>query len=86
MKMKRDFFFLFYLIAGIITGSIISNLCAGSGAFGWLAFGQTIGFSPNSPAVIDLAIFKVTFGFSMSLTVAHIITISLALLLYRRGR
>ena len=84
--MKKDFMFLFYLLAGIIAGSIIANLCAGAGGLSWLAYGQTIGFSPNAPAVIDLAIFKVTFGFSMSLTVAHIITISLALLLYRRGR
>ena len=86
MRMKRDFFFLFYLIAGIITGSIISSWCAGSGALGWLAYGQTIGFSPNSPAVIDLSIFTLTFGFSMTLTVAHIITISLAMFIYRHNR
>ena len=84
--MKKDFMFLFYLLAGIIAGSIIANLCAGMGGLGWLAYGQSIGFSPNAPAVIDLAIFKVTFGFSMSLTVAHIITISLALILYKRSK
>lgn len=83
--MKKDFLFLFYVLAGIIAGSIIANVCAGTG-LSWLAFGQTIGFSPNAPAVIDLAVFKLTFGFSMSLTVAHIITISLALLLYRRSK
>ncbi len=86
MKMKKDFFFLFYLVAGIITGSIIANVCAGSEVLGWLAYGQTIGFSPNSPAVIDLAIFTVTFGFSMSLTVAHIITIAIAMFVYRHYR
>ena len=86
MKLKRDFFFLFYLIAGIITGSIISNLCAGSSVLGWLAYGQTIGFAPNSPAIIDLAIITLTFGFSMSLTVAHIITISAAMFIYRHNR
>ena len=56
--MKKDFMFLFYLLAGIIAGSIIANLCAGMGGLSWLAYGQTIGFSPNAPAVIDLAIFK----------------------------
>ena len=84
--MKRDFLFFFYLLAGIIAGSLIANYCAGAGALSWLAYGQSIGFSPNAPAVIDLAIIKLTFGFSMSLTVAHIITISVALLLYRRGK
>lgn len=86
MRMKRDFFFLFYLIAGIIAGSIIANLCANTGVLSWLAYGQTIGFSPNSPAIIDLAIFTLTFGFSMSLTVAHIITISIAMMIYRHYR
>ncbi len=84
--MKKDFLFLFYLLAGIITGSIIANLCGGVSALSWLAFGETIGFAPNNPAVLDLAIFKITFGFSMSLTVAHIITVSLAMLLYRKSR
>ena len=84
--MKKDFLFLFYMLAGIISGSIIANLCSGTGALSWLAYGQTIGFAPNNPAVLDLAIFKITFGFSMSLTVAHIITISIALILYRYSR
>ena len=86
MRMKRDFFFLFYLIAGIISGSIIANLCSNTGVLSRLAYGQTIGFSPNSPAIIDLAIFTLTFGFSMSLTVAHIITISIAMMIYRHYR
>lgn len=85
--MKKDFLFLFYMVAGIVAGSIIASLCSGAGnALSWLAFGQTIGFSPNNPAVIDLAIFKLTFGFSMSITVAHIITISTALFLYKHSR
>lgn len=84
--MKKDFLFLFYLLAGIITGSIIANLCSGVNALSWLSFGQTIGFAPNSPAVLDLIIIKITFGFSMSITVAHIITIAAALYLYKKSR
>lgn len=84
--MKKDFLFLFYVLAGIIAGSIIASLCTNAGVLSWLAYGQSIGFAPNNPAVLDLAIFKITFGFSMSLTVAHIITISLALILYRNTK
>ena len=84
--MKKDFLFLFYLLAGIVTGSILANLCAGNGILGWLAFGESIGFSPSNPAVIDLVIFKLTFGFSMSITLAHIITITIALFCYRHTR
>ena len=84
--MKKDFLFLFYMLAGIIAGSIIASLCTNAGVLSWLAYGQSIGFAPNNPAILDLAIFKITFGFSMSLTVAHIITISVAMFIYRHNR
>ncbi len=82
--MKKTFLFLFYLLAGIIAGSLLANLCSGIPALSWLAYSNTIGFAPSNPAVINLIILKITFGFSMSVSVAQIITISLAMYLYHR--
>ena len=31
--MKKDFLFLFYMLAGIIAGSIIASLCTNAGVF-----------------------------------------------------
>ncbi len=83
--MKKTFLFLFYLLAGIMAGSLLASLCAQVPALSWLAYSNTIGFSANNPAVINLLILKITFGFSMSVSVAQIITISVAMYLYHRG-
>ena len=82
--MKRTFFFLFYLLAGIITGSLLANLCSAIPALAWLGHSNTIGFAANNPAVLNLLIVKITFGFSMTVSVAQIITVAIAMYLYNR--
>ena len=82
--MKKTFLFLFYLLAGIITGSLLANLCSAIPALSWLGYVNTIGFSANNPAVLNLIIVKITFGFSMTVSVAQIITVSIAMYLYNR--
>ncbi len=82
--MRKTFFFWFYLLAGIIAGSLIATACRGVPALSWLAYSASIGFSPANPAVIDLLILKLTFGFSMSISVAQIITVCIAMYIYHR--
>lgn len=84
--MKRTFLFLFYLLAGIIIGSLLAKLLVGIPALAWMGYTNTIGFSASNPAVLDLIICKITFGFSMSVSVAQIITISIAMFLYNKAR
>ena len=84
--MKKTFLFLFYLLAGIIIGSLLSKLLVGIPALAWMGYTNTIGFSAANPAVLDLIICKITFGFSMSVSVAQIITISIAMFLYNKAR
>lgn len=84
--MKNTFMFLFYLLAGIIVGSLIGNVCIGVPGLTWLGYAKTIGFAATNPAVLDLIIVKITFGFSMSVSVAQIIAIILAVFVYNRAR
>ena len=84
--MKKNFLFVFYLVAGILLGAVIADLCAGVPFLSWLSYSQSIGFAPNNPAVLDLSIIKLTFGFAMSISVAQIITILIALYIYNRTR
>jgi len=83
---RRTFLFLFYLIAGIVVGSLIAGLCRGIPSLAWLGYANTIGFAAANPAVLDLIIVKITFGFSMSVSVAQIITIAIAMFIYDRTR
>ena len=83
--MRKTFLFLFYLLAGILAGSLLANLCSAIPALSWLAYSNTIGFSAANPAVLNLIIVKITFGFSMSVSVAQIITIGIAMFIYHRS-
>ena len=84
--MKKTFLFLFYLLAGILTGSLLANLCRAIPVLSWMGYANTIGFAAGTPAVLDLIIVKITFGFAMSVSIAQIITISIAMVLYNKSR
>lgn len=81
--MKKNLIFIFYLISGIILGSLIAGLSLNVGWLSWLAYGTDIGISPFT---LDLAVLTLTFGFTFTLTVAHILTIGIALALYGARR
>ena len=84
--MIEFFLFLFYILAGVVTGSALGGICRGIPALSWLGHTNTIGFSAANPAVLDLIVIKVTFGFAMTVSVAQIITIAIALYIYRKTR
>ncbi len=84
--MKKNFLFLFYLLAGILVGAVIASVCKGIPLLSWLSYSQSIGFSPTNPAVLDLSIIKITFGFAMSISIAQIITIIIALYFYKHSK
>ena len=84
--MKKNLLLLFYLIAGIIAGSLLASVCAGVPFFSWLAYTASVGFAANSPACLDIIVMKIHFGFSLSVSVAQVLCIGLALFLYNRSR
>ncbi len=76
--MKKNSWACFLLIlAGIVIGGFIGNLLPVE----WLNYGKTFGLS--SPIVLDLGILCITFGLSIQITVASIIGILLAIIIYR---
>jgi len=82
----KNLVFLFYLIAGIIVGSLLAAICS-TGFLSWLSFGVNIGFGDPNPAVLDLSVLRVAIGVSLKVTLAHVLTIGLAIWLYsRKGR
>lgn len=69
------------ILAGIVLGGFIGQLAAGSSALSWLNYGQTFGLS--SPIVLDLGILVLTFGLTIKITIAGILGIVLAIIIYR---
>lgn len=84
--MKRNILLIFFVLAGIVVGALLGNLCENIPILSWLSYAGSIGFSPEHPFILDLSVLKLTFGFSMSISVAQIITISLAIFLYNKTK
>lgn len=79
---NRNFWILLLLLmTGIVLGGFLGNLAAGIPWLSWLNFGQSFGL--DSPLVLNLGMLVITFGLSIKITMASIIGVAVALLVYR---
>lgn len=83
-NLKKTIAFIFFLLAGITLGGFISHICEGEPYFSWLAWGQQIGLSTDSPAILDLIVLKIAFGFTVKVTIAQIFTVTLAIFTFSK--
>lgn len=79
-RTKNAWVLILLMLAGIVLGSFIANLAQGVPGFSWLAFGQAFGL--NNPLVLDLGILVITFGLTIKITIASILGIILAAIIY----
>ena len=78
MKLKRNLLLIFFILAGIVLGGMLANLCANIPFLSWLAYSISIGYNADSPFVLYHSVIKLTIGCSM------IITIALAIFCYNK--
>ncbi len=81
MRNKNFWILLILILAGIVLGGFIGNMTAGVPMLSWLSFGQSFGIDPAIN--LDLGILVITFGLSIKITMASIIGIVIALLVFR---
>lgn len=74
---KNNWACFLLILAGIVIGGFIGNLFPST----WLNYGQSFGLS--APLVLDLGILSVTFGLSIKITIASILGIAAAVVIYR---
>lgn len=74
---KNNWACFLLILAGIVVGGFIGSLFPST----WLNYGQSFGLS--SPLVLDLGIMSVTFGLSIKITIASILGIAAAIVIYR---
>ena len=79
---KNTIVLLIFLLSGIVLGSLLGEIASGVDGLWWLNFGRQFGLS--NPITIDLAVVKLTFGFLFNLTVASILGMLAALLIYKK--
>ena len=81
MGYKNFWVLLVLLLSGIVLGSFIGDVAQNIPGFSWLNFGQSFGF--DSPLVVNLGVIVITFGLTIRITMASIIGVALALIIYR---
>ena len=82
--LKKTIAFLFFLLAGITVGSVIAHFTQGMRYLSWLSYGKTVGLSTASPAILDLIVFQIAFGFTLSVNIAQIICVIISILIFSK--
>ena len=78
---KSSWAFVLLLLSGIVLGGFIGEMMSGVPGFSWLNFGQSFGL--NNPLVLNFGILVITFGLTIRITMASIIGVIIAILVYR---
>ncbi|MBQ8254386.1 MAG: DUF4321 domain-containing protein [Clostridia bacterium] len=77
--MKNSLIVLFFICAGIVTGSLVAMLTANVNALSWLSYGLKFGLT--DPFVLDLNVLQISFGLAFNLNISVIIFVSIAVVI-----
>ena len=77
---KNGWALLLLILVGVVLGGFLGQLAAGNTAFRWLNYGQHFGLT--TPVVLDLGSFVLTLGFSINITIASLIGVAFACIIY----
>lgn len=77
---KNVWVLLLLMLAGIVLGSFVATLTQNIPGFSWLAFGQSFGL--DSPIILNLGVLVITFGLSIKITIASILGLLIAAVIY----
>ena len=78
---KNVWVLLLLMLAGIVLGSFVATMTQSIPGFSWLSYGQTFGFS--NPIVLNLGVLIITFGLTIQISIASIVGLFLAAIIYR---
>ena len=78
---KNNWALCLLILAGMVLGGFLGVLTEGNAAFGWLNYGQSFGL--DEPIVLNLGLLVITFGLNIKITIASIIGVVLAIIIYR---
>ena len=82
MRSKNGWVMRVMLLSGIVLGGFIGMLTANVSGLSWLNYGQSFGL--ENPIVLDLGLLILTFGLTIQISIASIIGVVLAIIIYRK--
>ena len=78
---KNAWALLILILCGIVLGGFIGTLTEGVAFLSWLGYGQVFGLS--QPVILDLGILVLTFGMTIKISIASILGMIIAIVIYR---
>lgn len=78
---KKFWILLVFILCGIVIGSLLGELAANVDWLRWLSYGRSFGLS--EPFTVDLGVIQLTLGLMISINMASIIGVLIALIVYR---
>jgi len=79
---KSFWMLLIFILCGLVIGGLLGQLAGNISWLWWLSFGESFGL--ESPFVLDLSILSITFAFKITINVASIIGIAIAVFVYKK--
>ena len=80
-KSKNNWALFLLLLAGMVLGGFIAEITQNVSTLSWLSYGSTFGL--DSPIVLNLGVLVLTFALQIKITIASIIGVVLAILIYK---
>jgi len=79
---KNTIILIIFILSGIVIGGLLGEVSKNLEWLWWLNYGLEFGLS--NPVTLDLAVIKLTFGILFDLTVASILGMLAAILIYKK--
>ena len=79
---KSNTAFVLTLISGLVIGGFIGDVLARLPFLGWLNYGKSIGLT--NPFYLDISFLTLTFGLTINMTIAGIVGMVVAIILYKK--
>lgn len=79
---KNNWVLLLLLLSGVVMGGFVGDMVSDVSYFSWLAYGSEFGFI--NPLLLELGVFSLEFSLTIRFTIAGIIGVAIAFLIYRK--
>lgn len=81
-KDKNIWILLVFILSGLVIGGLLGQLASNVDWLWWLSYSQTFGL--QDPIVLDLSVVTITFALMFKISVASIVGMLLAILIYKK--
>ncbi len=85
MKTGKAWVLLLLLLCGVVIGGFLGYLTRDISWLSWMDYGMTFGIGTDGGSfVLNLGVLVITFGLSIKISIASIIGVVIAFLVYRK--